>query len=92
MRPHEETWQEYDDGEIGLHRAGISGAIALFEWPEQQEEDREVTWARARLAAQAPAAIRMLLKIFKTQGPDRCPAGTEQLLRDAGLTDADLLP
>lgn len=62
MKPHEETWVAFDDGEIGVKHAGRSGALALLEWPEQADEDREAKWARARLAAQAPAMARLLLK------------------------------
>jgi hypothetical protein len=88
MKPHEEEWDEFDDGEIGLKIRGTCRGIALFEL----DEDREPNWERARLAAQAPAMARWMLEWAKAMdamnvnGEDTTfGSGLRSILRDAGV-------
>lgn len=90
MKPWEETWVAGRRGD--LYVDGSQERIAEFAW----EPDGEVG-LHAKLAAQAPAMARLVQEIWMNEwihvdAPPEIRQRLFEVLRAAGLTDAEILP
>lgn len=98
MKPHEEEWKIVDGTAIRAKGFRVARFRTQVNSPVQAEKLRKLTskdvveadYARARLAAQAPAMARLLLKMVKEQTERDDPDYGVRAMRI--LSDAGVLP